>query len=122
MNDKIDINAQYKHYPYFNCDTAEKVEKTPLYRAVEKENVELVKLLLTNSSIDANIINKQYYLYNSKGGFEGDFVFDEKNFCTGEGVVGEENAALHIAVSKGNIEIIKPLLENEKLMLIFLIK
>ena len=31
--------------------------KTALYLAVEKENIEIVKLLLTNDKLDINIIN-----------------------------------------------------------------
>ena len=31
--------------------------KTALYLAVEKENIEIVKLLLTNDKLDPNILN-----------------------------------------------------------------
>ena len=31
--------------------------KTALYRAVEKENIDIIKLLLVNDKIDLNIIN-----------------------------------------------------------------
>ena len=31
--------------------------KTALYLAVEKENIDIIKLLLTNDKIDVNIIN-----------------------------------------------------------------
>ena len=32
--------------------------KTALFQAVEKENIEIIKLLLTNDNIDVNIHNK----------------------------------------------------------------
>ena len=31
--------------------------KTALYLAIEKENIEIVKLLLTNDKLDINVIN-----------------------------------------------------------------
>ena len=34
-----------------------KIHKTALYTAVEKENIEIIKLLLTNENIDINILN-----------------------------------------------------------------
>ena len=35
--------------------------KTALYMAVEKENIEIVNLLLNNNKIDVNIINIYFY-------------------------------------------------------------
>ena len=32
-------------------------DKTALYLAIEKENIEIVKLLLSNEKVDINIIN-----------------------------------------------------------------
>ena len=42
--------------------------KTALYLAVEKENIEIVKLLLTNDKLDINLLNilLLIILYNSK--------------------------------------------------------
>ena len=34
-----------------------KINKTALFLAIEKENIEIVKLLLSNKNIDVNIIN-----------------------------------------------------------------
>ena len=34
-----------------------KIHKTALYVAIEKENIEIIKLLLTNENIDINILN-----------------------------------------------------------------
>ena len=49
---------------YFNCiqkqiiyEISMKFYKTALYLAVEKENIEIVKLLLTNDKLDINILN-----------------------------------------------------------------
>ena len=40
-----------------------KIHQTPLYAAVEKENIEIIKLLLTNENIDANILNIFHHIY-----------------------------------------------------------
>lgn len=43
--------------------------KTALFAAVEKENFEIVKLLLTENKIDVNILNifhKYFFLFDSK--------------------------------------------------------
>ena len=42
--------------------------KTPFYCAVEKENIEIIKLLLTNDKLDINLpyIHLNYHLQNSK--------------------------------------------------------
>ena len=44
------------------------IYETALYTAVKKENIEIVKLLLTNDKIDVNIFNILIYIfqYNSK--------------------------------------------------------
>ena len=34
-----------------------KNDKTALYRAIEKENIEIIKLLLANRNINPNVIN-----------------------------------------------------------------
>ena len=34
-----------------------RINKTALYHAVEKENIEIVQLLLSNNEIDVNILN-----------------------------------------------------------------
>lgn len=34
--------------------------KTPLYKAIENENIEMVKILLTNKNIDVNRLNIQF--------------------------------------------------------------
>ena len=57
--------------------------KTALYLAVEKENIKIIKLLLSNNKIDVNIINK-----SNK----------------------DEKSALHLAVQKESVEITKSLL------------
>ena len=61
--------------------------KTALYLAVEKKNLKIIKLLLSNDKIDVNIINK-----SSK----------------------DEKSSLHLAVQRESIEIIKSLLSFKK--------
>lgn len=34
-----------------------KINKTALFLAIEKENIEIIKLLMSNENIDINIIN-----------------------------------------------------------------
>ena len=44
-----------------------KIHKTALYMAVEKEKIEMLKLLLTSDKLDINILNIfHYFLWNSK--------------------------------------------------------
>ena len=44
-----------------------RINKTALYHAVEKENIEIIQLLLSNNKIDVNILNiYPQYLYNLK--------------------------------------------------------
>ena len=38
------------------------IYKTPFYYAIEKGNIELVRLLLTNEKIDINILNILYLI------------------------------------------------------------
>ena len=66
----------------------EKYEKTALCLAVEKENIEIIKLLLTNDTL----------------------IIDVLNTYSGDGV--NNKTALSLAVEKENIEIIKLLLTN----------
>lgn len=82
-NSKIDVNSSYKYYRIENYSTKtatyyydkgykeinNKVykiesEKTPLYMAIESGNIEIVKLLLTNSKIDINksLIQKSFFI------------------------------------------------------------
>ena len=37
---------------------------TPFYIAVAKENIEIIKLLLTNKNIDINIMNEMNVIFN----------------------------------------------------------
>ena len=69
--DKIDVNIEASEKVFFE-DYADVVfdeyDKTPLYFATQKENIEIVKLLLNNSKIDVNIFRKhRNYITNSSG-------------------------------------------------------
>lgn len=76
-----------------------KEEETVLNVAVENENAEIVKLLLTNDKIDVNFLHKE-----NKNNYFCKFWIQQKG-----------KAPLHAAVEKGNIEIVKVLLTNTKL-------
>ena len=89
-------------------------EKTPLYLAIEKGNNEIIQLLLENEKIDLNVVNKietktdEYYeKYNKykRGNTIGWSVSTTKK---------EEKTAFYLAVEKGNLELIKKMLSNEK--------
>lgn len=62
--------------------------KTLLYSAVEKENIDIIELLLTNSELDLNAFSQ---------------------------LEEEEETALFKAIQVGNIDIIKILLANDKI-------
>ncbi|KAK8839044.1 hypothetical protein M9Y10_032510 [Tritrichomonas musculus] len=106
-NENIDINAKstMKHYKHFINDKGEEEEEkkhemfTPLYFAVEKENVQIVQLLVNHKNIDVNL-KSTFYLWTCKK--------EEKT-------IDKEETALHNAVSKGNLDIIKLLLGNKSI-------
>ena len=79
----VDVNQYYK-------DNYE--SRTALFMAIEKGNIEIIKLLLNNDKLDINVINEFY---------NGTYFVDE--------------TVLHVAIEKENIEIIKLLLNNDKL-------
>ena len=65
MNNKIDVNKKNKFDFYISRyggsgRFALKLELTPLNRAIESENIEIVKLLLINNSIDV-ILNSSIH-------------------------------------------------------------
>ena len=64
-NNKAIINEDEEEEDENNSKTNISNEKTAIYLAVEKELVEIVKLLLTNDKIDVNIpyISKFNFLY-----------------------------------------------------------
>lgn len=67
--------------------------ETALYLAVKKNNVKIVKLLLSHSYIDVNILNIHYIKKN------GPYM----------------QTALHLAVQQQNVDIIKLLLDCENI-------
>ena len=96
-NEKLDVNLFSK----FSMESQEEnyLLMTPLQYAIEKENIEVIKALLLNNNIDPNVISVA--LSNNPDG-------------NGKHIQRREMTALHIAVDNENIEIIKILLENEK--------
>ena len=75
-------------------------EKTALFISIEKNNEEILKLLLSNKNIDVNIRNK--YINKS-----------ESKLSDGETLEIKEKTALYFAVEKGNSNIVELLLQNE---------
>lgn len=88
-------------------------EKTPLCLAVDKQLIDIVKLLLSNANIQVNT-PFTYELYSL---FEKEY-FNSDN-CTEKPRMEELNyftkTALHIASINGNVEIVKLLLTNQSL-------
>lgn len=118
-NENIDVNMKslIKNY-HFSSDTnrKEKEEKdfkeiTPLYLAVQNDNIEIVKMLVEHKNIDINLKSSLYY-WHCKG------IFERENQQLIIEEIKEENkeeTPLHIAVSKGNLNIIKTLLTNKNI-------
>ncbi|KAK8892426.1 hypothetical protein M9Y10_029653 [Tritrichomonas musculus] len=98
-NQNIDVNYKSLRInvnPRFGC---KKAEKTILSRAVETNNINIVKLLLSMLNID---INQKSFKYVTLISDEyGEYV----RFYT----------PLHVAILEKNIEIIKILINNEKI-------
>lgn len=127
MKDEIDVNVPYtiiyENTVYGMCtNEIEKVktskkdgydEKTPLYLAIEKQNIELVDLLLKNKSIDINIINR-FDCATEVEIKKREFVNWHTDYLN---ITKEsyEKTALFLAVEKGNIEIVKLLLSKDEI-------
>ena len=114
-NDDIDVNTKsfYKTLNYFIQSNQEREERkleefTPLYLAVDLGNIKIVQLLIDHEKIDVNIKSTHY-----------EFLFEK--FIDVENQQNKENSmnldyietALHNAVRKGNVDIIKLLLGNK---------
>lgn len=82
----------------------ETYEKTALNVAIEKGNIDIVKLLLSNPKIDINIVSNEYNYFS--GNRE---ILKEKYAKT----------ALFKAVEKENVEIVKLLLERPEININF---
>ena len=114
---KIDVNQKIKqrcdqlkflYFEDFDGSTVFTVvsggsyEKTPLFAAVEKENFEIIKLLLNTDDIDVNVINNE-----NDNIWGGNMIM----FCE----LTKKKTALYVAIEKENIEIIKLLLANNNI-------
>ena len=88
MNEKIDVNVSTTTY----LGGSDSGVKVALYAAVEKNNVEIVKLLLANEKIDVNFSN--HHINN---------------------IIGWKKTALYTAVKNENIDIVKLLLSNKNI-------
>ncbi|KAK8838914.1 hypothetical protein M9Y10_032373 [Tritrichomonas musculus] len=126
MKDGIDVNVPYTNIYgntvyRMNIDensvkTSKKDgydEKTPLFLAIEKQNVELVDLLLKNKSIDVNKINRFDCATKVKIKKQGSTTW----YINYLNITKElhEKTALFLAVEKGNIEIVKLLLSKDEI-------
>ena len=60
-NQNIEWNLKSKNWMKFQIKTLNeiisRINKTALYHAVEKENIEIIQLLLSNDKIDVNVLN-----------------------------------------------------------------
>lgn len=136
-NEQIDVNIKSKTYYEKEKDNTY-LEKSPLFIAVEIGNAEIVKQLLSNDKIDVNLTNKfivnstikgvmmentwKWWLVEEK--FKWSEWSDEEGLDEGQ-VDDDENlylwnddyegTALHLAVEKGNLEIVQLLLSSPKL-------
>lgn len=93
-------------------------EKTVLLKSIEKNNVELIKLLLSNSNVNINIkntigLNKSYELFNPNN-FMITSIFKEVEGCFNNGKnKGNYIAPLSFAKKMRNKEIVSILHEYE---------
>ena len=113
-NDKIDVNFPCKYNESYNLgcynsprkDDQCQEEKTPFYLAVEYKNIEIIKILLSNSKIDINkeyiktILSKKY-----KKGEDGEVESSESKKIN--------RTPLHLAVKNESFDIIKILLSQK---------
>ena len=84
------INIDWDESELYQIITNIKIKKrTALHVAIEKENIEMVKILLTRKDIDINLYWKS-----------------KNENC----LIDDKKTALHLAVEKSNVEIVKLLL------------
>ena len=107
-NKKIDVNLHSELFRQtYELDYMKDEEilqkNTGLHIAIEKNNVEVIKLLLFNEKINVNLPSL-LTLSNCK--------LDDEKELNGRDV---ESFPLHFAVEKGNIEIIKLLMSNKNI-------
>lgn len=130
-NKRIDVNvintstfdtARDKSDAYF---TEYKKERTSLYLAVQKRNIEIINLLLSNNNIDVNILNSVYFI-NDK---QNDFIFndndsqssefnDDINYIWNRPKGNEKDykhTALCLAILNQDFEIVDLLLKNKNI-------
>ncbi len=105
----IDVNELRKNVklPYLDYQNINS-KKTALYLAVENENIEIVKILLSHKDVDVNILNESNAEY-TRG--RSDEYFSYTDYKT----KNKKRTALYLAVLKENTEIIKLLLENKRI-------
>lgn len=108
-NESIDINQLSMFYRYSNeryefqeDNTRFEVSKNPLHFAIEKEYIDIVKLLLQSKKIDVNSLK----IYKTYGNNDEEYT---------NWLEITEQTPLHIAVIKKNVEIIKLLLNNNEI-------
>lgn len=105
-NENIDVNKKSKIILTFDLEEKTqlsediKIEIPPIYLATQKENYEIIKLLLMNDKIDPNM-RYEHTLF-------GTDAADRWAKCN-------KKTSLHFAIEKGNIELINLLLTNEKI-------
>ena len=118
-NINVNLKSMTKSYIFYINREKEEIEEknlmivTPLYFAVEKGSYEIVKLLLNHKKIDVNMKSikysfrsqKKYYAEAQQQEEEEDIIEEDDN----------EETALHNAVKKGDVNIVKLLLKNKNI-------
>ncbi|KAK8897751.1 hypothetical protein M9Y10_015716 [Tritrichomonas musculus] len=104
----IDVNIKSLEKSFhYSCgnefDEKRLINLTPLYLAIQKNNIQVVQLLIAHKKID---INAKSTFYSCK--FKEIELSDEQ-------IVDKEETALHCAVSNGNLDIIKLLLKHKNI-------
>ena len=86
---------------------------TPLITAIKSENIEIIKILLSNRNIDINLP----YVYYSYRKLEWNTFQRGEGYCSyffhDSRTINDSMSPLNYAITKNNIEIIKLLLDNK---------
>ena len=93
----------------FYMETAKRIEKTTLYAAIEKGNLNIVKICLEQPKIDINIPFNDYDLKGYKWWMVSEcFSGKPDSIC-------KKISSLYLAVSNSNIDIVRLLLNHPKI-------
>ncbi|KAK8834772.1 hypothetical protein M9Y10_003628 [Tritrichomonas musculus] len=117
---KTETNEYYEKYRRYqdgniyrwSVKTIKKEEKTSFYLAVEKGNLEIIQYLLSSEKVDINIPNRSETIIDSD---KDEYSYDATDSDLETTKDTEIKTALYFAVENEKIEILKLLLNNEKI-------